>query len=171
MGVYQPPKKFSNWKAFRKGLGSALGAYFVGHMAGVDLGKILADPGEQIPVIASTLLAGLIPVVINTWKNRKLDGNPLSKLTLLLALGLAGMSLQGCITTTGPDGTTTTQLDGAALETAWSTWERYEARKALLEKEKAAARAAQDAQRLAIIESELEKLEPKINELADRLGL
>ena len=91
-----------------------------------------------------------------------------SGLVVLVALSLA---LAGCVTTTAPDGTVTTQLDGAALDTAWATWERYEARKALLEKEKAAAREAQDAQRLAIIEAELEKLEPKINELADRLGL
>lgn len=89
---------------------------------------------------------------------------------LLAVAGLAGL-LAGCITTTSADGTTTTQLDPVALETAWSTWERYEARKALLEREKAAAQAARDAQRVAIIEAELDKLEPKINELADRLGL
>lgn len=140
-------------------------------------GATLTDAAATGLVSAIVTLGAAAAAGIRAWwKNRKKHkpprngGNvPYSGLTVLLVI--LSLGLAGCITTTGADGTTTTQLDGAALETAWSTWERYEARKALLEKEKAAARAAQDAQRLAIIEAELEKLEPKINELADRLGL
>jgi hypothetical protein len=81
---------------------------------------------------------------------------------LALSLGLAG-----CITTTAPDGTTTTSMDPVALETAWATWERYEARRVELERQKREA----DAQERARLEAELRRLEPEIARLAERLGL
>jgi hypothetical protein len=91
----------------------------------------------------------------------------------VVVLAMAGLAatLAGCITTTAPDGTTTTQVDGVILETALTRYDRYVERKELLEREERAARAAQDAQRLALIQAELDKLDPEIAALAERLGL
>lgn len=168
---------YNKWKTFRKGLGPALGAYFVGHMAGVDIATILANPGEQIPVIVATLLAGAIPVVVNLFKTAKLEGNPLKRLKRpsafpnvyrgLLALALPAAMLAGCITTTAPDGTVTTQLDPVALDTAWAAYERLEARKAELKALEAEANA-RDRARIAL---ELQALEPELRAVARTLGL
>lgn len=159
--------KFSKWKAFRKGIGPAIGAYFVGHMAGVDIGTILADPEKQIPVIAATLLAGLIPVIINTWKHRGAVGNPIPMLPILLALGVGMVAVQGCATTTHPDGTVVQTIDPGILQTAYDTWERYERRKVDLEREREGADAARRAQ----IDVELKRLAPELERAARTLGL
>ena len=161
--------KFSKWKAFGKGLGPALGAYFAAHMAGVDLGKIIEDPEGQLPVIASTLIAGLIPVIINTWKHRGKAGNPIPMLPILLALGLGALTLQACVTTRSVDGTVTTSIDPAAVDTAFATWDRLEARRKALDAEKARAEAARDAARVAMIEAELAKLGPVLEAAWERV--
>ena len=165
---------YNKWKTFRKGLGPALGAYFVGHMAGVDIATILANPGEQIPVIVATLLAGVIPVVVNVWKTRRIDGNPLKHPPAypnvyrgLLALALPAALLSACMTTTAPDGSVTTQLDPVALETAWAAYERLEARKAELKALEAEANA-RDRARIAL---ELQALEPELRAVSRTLGL
>ena len=87
----------------------------------------------------------------------------------VIVLAMAGLAatLGGCITTQGQDGTQTTQLDPVALETAWATWERYEARRVELERQKREA----DAEERARLEAELRRLEPEIARLAERLGL
>jgi len=85
----------------------------------------------------------------------------------ILALAGLAAALTGCVTTTAPDGTTTTTVDSAALETAWNMYERLEARKAALEAERQRA----DAARQAEIIDELRTLEPQIVEAARRIGL
>lgn len=89
---------------------------------------------------------------------------------LLAVAGLAGL-LSGCITTTAPDGTVTQQVDGVLLETMLTRYDRYVARQELLQIEREKARRANDAAMMAIVQAELDKLEPEIARLAERLGL
>ncbi len=151
------------------------GATFLGlFVAGMATVEIPTDPSaldKALPAIGIAVVGAAWRAYRNMAKNTDKPGNPLgggnvpSGYVLAIA-GLAGL-LAGCVTTTAPDGTTTTGMDPVALETAWATWERYEARKAALE----AARAEADAQERARIEAELRRLEPEISALAERLGL
>lgn len=97
----------------------------------------------------------------NRKKHRQPAWIPSQSGYLLAVAGLAS-TLVGCITATAPDGTTTTQVDGVLLETALSRYDRHVARKELLE---------QDAERQAIIQAELDRLNPEIRALGERLGL
>jgi len=151
------------------------GATFLGlFLAGMATVEIPTDPSaldKALPAIGIAVAGAAWRAYRNMRKNPELTGNPLAGPNvpsgyLLAVAGLAGL-LSGCVTTTAPDGTVTTQLDPVALETAWATWERYEARRAELE----AAKAEADAQERARIEAELRRLEPEIRRLAERLGL
>lgn len=164
--------KFSKWKAFRKGIMPAVGAYIAASMAGVDLSAILADPQKQLPVIGATLAAGLIPALVNTWKHRGTAGNPFPMLPILLAAGLVA-TLAGCITTTAPDGTVTQSVDSQGvldtIDGAVATWDRLEARRQAIEVQREAARAAKDAEALARLDAELQRLEPALSAAWTRL--
>jgi len=154
---------------------ASTGATFLGlFVAGMATVEIPTDPSaldKALPAIGIAVAGAAWRAYRNMAKNTDKPGNPLGGPNvpsgyLFLLAGLAA-TLGGCVTTTAPDGTVTQQLDPVALETAWATWERYEARKAALE----AARAEADAQERARIEAELRRLEPEIAALAERLGL
>lgn len=158
------------------------GVTFLGlFVAGMATVEIPTDPSaldKALPAIGIAVAGAAWRAYRNMKKNEfdangmPMQGNPLNRNKnvpsgyLLAVAGLAGL-LSGCITTTAPDGTTTTGMDPVALETAWATWERYEARRAALE----AAKAEADAQERARLEAELRRLEPEIRRLAERLGL
>jgi len=152
------------------------GATFLGlFLAGMATVEIPADPSaldKALPAIGIAVAGAAWRAYRNMAKNTDKPGNPLGgggnvpSGYILAVAGLAGL-LAGCVTTTAPDGTVTQQLDPVALETAWATWERYEARRAELE----AAKAEADAQERARIEAEIRRLEPEIRRLAERLGL
>lgn len=155
------------------------GATFLGlFVAGMATVEIPTDPSaldKALPAIGIAVVGAAWRAYRNMAKNTDKPGNPLGGGNvpsgyLLAIAGLAGL-LAGCITTTAPDGTQTTQLDPVALETAWATWERLEVRRAALDAERERARREQDAQRLAIVQAEIDKLEPEIRRLAERLGL
>ena len=116
---------------------------------------------KALITLGISTLAAVIRAVNNVRKTRRkptdtgYGGVYYGTLGLLLVAALAG-----CVTTTAPDGTTTTQVD---LTTAWEVWERYEA----LERERDAADAADRAR----IDAELRRLEPELREAARRLGL
>lgn len=147
-------QKFKWWKAFRKGILPAVGAYAATQVANYNLGDVLSNPQEQLPNIGTALLVGLVPAIVNTWKNRDKEGNPFYSppgiyrgylLLILPALAASG-ALAGCITTTGPDGTVTRQVDPAitdqlTIDNAWALWESIQAEKAELEAKRAAAKA------------------------------
>jgi len=156
---------FRKWKAIGKGLGPAVGAYFAAHMAGVNLGDIIADPEGTLPVIASTFLAGLIPVIINVIKHKGAPGNPLPLLPFLLFLG--GVALvPGCVTTTHPDGSVTQSVDTQAVagivQTGYTYWETLDARHRNLEAAREEARDKKDLARIAVIDKELDRLAPEL---------
>lgn len=166
-------KRFLKRITLRKA--ASTGATFLGlFVAGMATVEIPTDPSaldKALPAIGIAVAGAAWRAYRNMKKNGNLTGNPLGGGNvpsgyLLAIAGLAGL-LSGCVTTTAPDGTTTTQLDPVALETAWATYERYEARKAALE----AAKAEADAQERARLEAELLRLEPEIRRLAERLGL
>lgn len=151
------------------------GATFLGlFVAGMATVEIPTDPSaldKALPAIGIAVVGAAWRAYRNMAKNTDKPGNPLGGGNVpsgyvLLVAGLAGL-LAGCITTTAPDGTQTTQLDPVALETAWATWERLEARRAAIE----AAKAEADAQERARLEAELRRLEPEIRALAARLAL
>jgi hypothetical protein len=151
------------------------GVTFLGlFVAGMATVEIPTDPSaldKALPAIGIAVAGAAWRAYRNMRKNTDKVGNPLgggnvpSGYMLLLA-GLAA-TLAGCVTTTDRDGNTTTQLDPVALETAWATWERYEARRVELERAKREA----DAEERARLEAELRRLEPEIARLAERLGL
>lgn len=170
-------KRFLKRITLRKA--ASTGATFLGlFVAGMATVEIPTDPSaldKALPAIGIAVAGAAWRAYRNMRKNPELSGNPLAGPNvpsgyMLLLAGLAA-TLAGCITTTAPDGTTTTQVDGVLLETALTRYDRYVERKELLEREERAARAAQDAQRLALIQAELDKLEPEIARLAERLGL
>lgn len=170
-------KRFLKRITLRKA--ASTGATFLGlFVAGMATVEIPTDPSaldKALPAIGIAVAGAAWRAYRNMRKNGNLPGNPLGGGNvpsgyLLAVAGLAGL-LSGCITTTAPDGTQTTQIDGVLLETALARYDRYVERKELLEREERAARAAQDAQRLALIQAELDKLEPEIARLAERLGL
>lgn len=154
--------KFRKLKAFRKAIIPALGAYLVARLNSgeIDLGDIVSNPGEQLPMILGSLAVGMVPVIVNVWKNREMDGNPLKKRSSypsgymwLAALAIPVAALSGCVTTTHPDGTITQAVD---IDTAWAIYERYQMERARLEAEKAEA----DAARRAEINRDLARLAP-----------
>lgn len=120
---------------------------------------------KALLTLGVSAVAAVLRAVNNVRKTRKKPQTSGYVVAFAIA-GLAGL-LSGCVTTTAPDGTTTTGMDPVALETAWATWERYEARRAALE----AAKAEADAAERARIEAEIRRLEPEIARLAERLGL
>lgn len=151
------------------------GATFLGlFVAGMATVEIPTDPSaldKALPAIGIAVVGAAWRAYRNMAKNTDKPGNPLGGGNVpsgyvLAVAGLAGL-LAGCVTTTDRDGNTTTQLDPVALETAWATWERLEARRAAIE----AAKAEADAQERARLEAELRRLEPEIRALAERLGL
>lgn len=149
----------------------------------VQVGVALSQGATLTDAAATGLLSAIVTLgaasaaaIRAWWKNRKKhkpprnSGNvPYSGLTMLLvALSLA---LAGCITTTAPDGTVTQQVDGVLLETMLTRYDRYVARQELLEIEREKARRANDAAMMAIVQAELDRLEPEIRALGERLGL
>lgn len=166
-------KRFLKRITIRKA--ASTGATFLGlFLAGMATVEIPTDPSaldKALPAIGIAVVGAAWRAYRNMAKNTDKPGNPLGGGNVpsgyvLAVAGLAGL-LAGCITTTAPDGTTTTQIDPVALETAWDTWERLEARRAAIE----AAKAEADAQERAQLEAELRRLEPEIRALAARLGL
>lgn len=154
---------------------ASTGATFLGlFLAGMATVEIPDDPSaldKALPAIGIAVVGAAWRAYRNMAKNTDKTGNPLGGGNvpsgyLFLLAGLAA-TLGGCVTTTAPDGTQTTQLDPVALETAWATWERYEARRVELERAKREA----DAEERARLEAELRRLEPEIAALAERLGL
>jgi len=149
----------------------------------VQVGVALSQGATLTDAAATGLLSAIVTLgaagaagIRAWWKNRKKHkpprngGNvPYAGLTVLLVA--LSLGLAGCITTTAPDGTTTTQVDGVLLETALTRYDRHVARKELLEEQKQIAKEKQDAERLAIIQAELDRLEPEIRALGERLGL
>lgn len=122
---------------------------------------------QKASVVFIIGLVGAIAKGIHNYKKTSGRAPFLGTRSGLVLLVAAGLALGGCITTTSPDGTTTTALDPVALSTAWDTWERLEKRKEDLERERAQA----DAQRQAEIVAELRTLEPELRRLAERLGV
>ncbi len=166
-------KRFLKRVTLRKA--ASTGATFLGlFLAGMATVEIPADPSaldKALPAIGIAVAGAAWRAYRNMAKNTDKPGNPLGGPNvptgfLLAIAGLAGL-LAGCVTTTAPAGTQPTQLDPVALETAWATWERYEARRAELERQRAEADAAERAR----IEAEIRRLEPEIRRLAERLGL
>jgi hypothetical protein len=166
-------KRFLKRVTLRKA--ATTGATFLGlFVAGMATVEIPADPSaldKALPAIGIAVAGAAWRAYRNMRKNPELSGNPLAGPNvpsgyMLVVAGLAA-ALSGCVTTTAPDGTVTQQLDPVALETAWATWERYEARRVELERQKREA----DAEERARLEAELRRLEPEIVRLAERLGL
>lgn len=166
-------KRFLKRVTLRKA--ASTGVTFLGlFVAGMATVEIPTDPSaldKALPAIGIAVAGAAWRAYRNMAKNTDKPGNPLGGGNvpsgyLLAVAGLAGL-LSGCVTTTAPDGTQTTQLDPVALETAWATWERYEARRAELERQRAEADAAERAR----IEAEIRRLEPEIRRMAERLGL
>jgi hypothetical protein len=166
-------KRFLKRVTLRKA--ATTGATFLGlFVAGMATVDIPTDPSaldKALPAIGIAVAGAAWRAYRNMRKNSDKAGNPLAgpNVPSGYALAVAGLAatLAGCVTTTAPDGTTTTGLDPVALETAWATWERYEARRVELERQKREA----DAEERARLEAELRRLEPEIVRLAERLGL
>lgn len=159
--------KVNKWITARKALTRGLQ---YGLVAVAALNTVPVPEGVGVSDQATIAFAiGAIGAVVKAVQNyRKVSKAPVqfSGYKYLVVAGLVA-ALSGCITTTAPDGTQTTQIDPVALETAWATYERYEARRAALE----AAKAEADAAERARLEAELRRLEPEIRALAERLGL
>lgn len=140
------------------------------------LSTVEIPEGELTDAVLLSVGVGAISAVVRAINNvRKTRQAPTPRTVRgwAVLLGLLTVGLSGCATVTGPDGMRTTTLDGAALvetlDTAFATWERYEARRKLLEEEKARAEAERDAERVAIIEQELARLAPKLESALRRV--
>lgn len=174
-------------KSTEKGLDAGVSATVGGAVVTlVQLGITLSQGGTLTEAAATGLVSALITLgaagaaaVRAWWRNRKKHKIPVGPADINyrglggyvlamvgLAVGLAG----GCQTVKSTDGTITTSIDPVAIETALTTYERLIDRQALLKEERAKALAAQDAERVALVEAELEKLQPRLNELAAKLG-
>lgn len=157
-------KRFRKLKALGKGVVTAAVAHVALQLQTGDMTAILADPKAW----GLTVAAGLVPAVINAYKNRHLEGSPFYRKPrsvpygYLLALVAAAALVAGCVRTTYPDGRVVTEVDSeqvlTALDMAWAAWERLEARRAALEVEQAEANARRRAQ----IARELEALRPQL---------
>ncbi len=164
--------KVNKWISIRKG---ALRGLQYAAVAVAALNTVPVPDGVGVSDQATIAFAvGAIGAVFKAVQNyRKVSKAPMqfSGYKYLVVAGLSVAGLAGCITTTAPDGTTTTQVDGVLLETALTRYDRHVARKELLEEQKRIAKEKQDAERLALIQEELDRLEPEIRALGERLGL
>jgi len=171
-------KRFLKRITLRKA--ATTGATFLGlFVAGMATVEIPDDPSaldKALPAIGIAVIGAAWRAYNNMRKNPEKPGNPLGgggnvpSGYLLAVAGLAGL-LAGCVTTTDSDGNTTTKLDPVVLETARTQYERHVANKKLLEEEKLIAKKKHETERLSLIQAELDKLEPEIRRLAERLGL
>lgn len=115
---------------------------------------------KALITLGISTLAAVLRAVNNVRKTRRKPTDSGYGGVYYGALLACVLAMTGCVTTTAPDGTTTTGLD---LSTAWAVYERYEA----LEAERAEAAPSERAR----LEAELRRLEPELEEAARRLGL
>lgn len=164
-------------KAAQEG-GVVIGGATIGALVGSLVVNSLRQAGKapwgpDLDGYAVTIAASAVAAVAAAGKKALRNIRKHRWLPLVVIAGLA-VALAGCATTTAPDGTRTTTLDGqavvGAVDTAFATWDRLEARRRLLEEEKARAEAARDRERVAIVERELARLAPELERAAEAVG-
>lgn len=105
------------------------------------------DAGGETAMVAGLAIVGGVIRGLNNVRKQSNRGNVEYHSLWLVAFALAASGMvSGCVTTTGPDGTVTRQVDAAitdqlTVETAWAIWESIQAERAELEAKKAAAKA------------------------------
>lgn len=150
-------------------LGALVGSLVVNSLRTAGKAPWGPDLDGYAVTIAATALGSLAAAGKKALRNIK-------KHRWLSVVAIAGLAvgLSGCVTTTAPDGTRTTTVDGqavvGAVDTAFATWDRLEARRKFLEEEKARAAAARDRERVAIVERELARLAPELERAAEAVG-
>jgi len=126
--------KVNKWITIRKSLfrGAQCAAVTIAALQTVPVPEGI---GVERQVTVSFIIGalGAIAKGIQNYKKTKARRETLSGYILAL-VGLS-VVLSGCVTTTAPDGTVTTSVDHAALESTWAALERLQAQRDRLETE------------------------------------
>jgi hypothetical protein len=165
-------------KSQKKGLAGAGTATVGGAVTTLLLVGVTVAAGGGVDEAAKGVIASALVTlgsaatagIFAWWRNRKKHRTrqayvppSTGMVVIFCALALGGL-LSGCAKTVGLDGSVTYTIDPGAVDTAFATWDRLDARRKALEEEKAAAKKAEDAERVKVIEEQLRLLKPELDD-------